>query len=372
MHTASVTPESLSSAAEQVAAAAGQFVTQGSFLGHSPERWLQAATAAALGVAVLWVLRAFTERRLARFAEQTVTVADDIAVALVRGIKTSLFVFVALVGIDAFIVFPPPANEAVRIIKILALVLQGFAWANVVVTFWLERWARNNPRQSDRTTMTALGFAVRLVLWSLLVLLALQNYGVNITTLIAGLGVGGIAIALAVQNILGDLFAALSIVLDKPFVLGDYVVVDEHEGTVEKIGLKTTRIRSVNGEQLVFSNADLLRSRIRNAARREGRRYVVHTTVALDTDAGRLARVPDLFRQAVEEQPNVTLQRSHLVGTTMAGHEFETALYVTHADFLVALDARQAVLLRVYAALQREGITLASGTALVSSTGGTA
>ncbi len=341
-------------------------------LGNSPERWLQAAAAAAAGVATLWVVRAFTERRLARLAEQTDTIADDFAVEVLRGIKTSLFVFVALVGIDAFIVFPSPADEAVRIVKILALVLQGFAWTNVIVTFWLGQWARNNPRQSDRTTLAALGFGVRVVLWSLLVLLALQNYGVNITTLITGLGVGGIAVALAIQNILGDLFAALSIVLDKPFVIGDTIVVDTVEGVVEKVGLKTTRLRSVNGEQVVFSNADLLRSRIRNLARREGRRYVLHTTVALNTDAVQLSAIPDIFRQAVEGQPYVALQRTHLIGTTPAGHEFETAFFVNHADWLLALDARQAILLRVYSVFQREGIALASGMATVTSVRGTA
>lgn len=341
-------------------------------LGNAPELWLRALATAAGGVALLWVLRRFTARRLARLAAATDTVTDDFAVELVRGIRTSLFVFIALTGIDAFIVFPPPAGEAIRIVKILALVLQGFSWTSVIVTFWLGQWARNNPSQSDRTTLAALGFGVRFVLWSLLVLLALQNYGINITTLITGLGVGGIAIALAVQNILGDLFAALSIVLDKPFVIGDTIAVDGVDGVVEKIGLKTTRLRSVNGEQVIFSNADLLRSRIRNLARRDGRRFVLHTTVALDTEAARLAGIPAVFRQAVEEQPYVALQRSHLIGTSPAGHEFETSFYVNHPDWLLALDARQAILLRAYTAFQREGISLASGVGTVTSARGTA
>lgn len=341
-------------------------------LGNAPERWLQALAAAAGGVALLWVLRRVTERRLAQMAASTETVADDFAVELVRGIRASLFVFVAIVGVDAFIVFPSPADGAIRIVKILALVLQGFSWTSVIVTFWLGQWAHNNPAQSDRTTLAALGFGVRVALWTLLVLLALQNYGVNVTTLITGLGVGGIAIALALQNILGDLFAALSIVLDKPFVVGDTIAVDTMEGVVERVGLKTTRIRSANGEQVIFSNADLLRSRIRNLARREGRRYVVHTTVALNTDAVHLAAIPEVFRQAVEEQPNVALQRSHLIGTTPVGHEFETAFYVNHPDWLLALDARQAILLRVYSAFQRDGIALASGMATVTSVQGTA
>jgi small-conductance mechanosensitive channel len=342
------------------------------FLGNSPERWLRALAAGGAGVAALWVLRSVVARHLDRLAARTATVADDFSVAIVRGIRTSLFIFVALVGIDAFIDFPPPANEAVRIVKILALVLQGFSWTNAIVSFWLGRWARNNPRQSDQTTLAALGFGVRLALWSLLVLLALQNYGINVTTLITGLGVGGIAIALAVQNVLGDLFAALSIVLDKPFVLGDFIQVDEVEGVVEKIGLKTTRLRSVSGEQVIFSNANLLRARIHNLARREGRRYVLHTTVAMQTDAALLSRIPEIFTQAVLAQPYVTLQRTHLVGTTPAGHEFETAFYVTHPDWLIALDARQAILLRVYSTFQRESIALASGATTLTTPRGSA
>ncbi len=356
----------------QASKAAENLITETGFLGNSAERWLQALGAALGSVAVLWVLRRLTERRLAKLAAQTDTVADDFAVALLHGIKTSMFVFVAVVSVDAFIAFPSPTDEAVRIIKILALVLQGVAWANVTVTFWLEQWAAKNPRQSDRTTMAALGFGARLVLWSVIVLLALQNYGVNITTLITGLGVSGIAIALAVQNILGDLFAALSIVLDKPFVIGDYVVVDQHEGTVEKVGLKTTRIRSVNGEEIIFSNADLLKSRIRNLARRAQRRYVLHTTVALNTDAVRLSGIPELFRQAIDGQPYVTFQRSHLIGSSPAGHEFESAFLITTPDWITGLDARQAILLRVYSAFQREGIALASGVATVTSARGTA
>lgn len=364
--------DGVSQVAQQTAATADSLVNKAQFLGASPAVWLQAFGAAAGGVAALWLLRRIIVHRLAKIAEQTDTVADDFAIELIRGIKTSAYVFVALVGIDAFVAFPSPADEAIRIVKILALVLQGLTWANVIVTFWLEQWARNNPRQSDRTTMAALGFGVRLVLWSIIVLLALQNYGVNITTLITGLGVSGIAIALAVQNILGDLFAALSIVLDKPFVLGDYVVVDQLEGTVEKVGLKTTRIRSVNGEEIIFSNADLLKSRIRNLARRETRRYVVHTTVALATEAARLSLVPDIFRQAIEGQPYATFTRSHLIGSSAAGHEFETAFLMTTADWQIGLDARQAILLRVYSALQREGIQLASGVATVTSARGTA
>lgn len=168
---------------------------------------------------------------------------------------------------------------------ILILILQGGLWASAGISFALRQTIEKRMERdlSSTTTITFLGFVARLLLWIIVLLLILDNMGVNITGLVAGLGIGGIAVALAVQNILGDLFASLSIVLDKPFVIGDFVVVDSLSGTIEHIGLKTTRIRSLGGEQLVFSNNDLLKSRIRNYKRMSERRIVFSFGVVYQT-----------------------------------------------------------------------------------------
>ncbi len=148
--------------------------------------------------------------------------------------------------------------------------------------------------------MTAMGFLGRVILWAGLLLFALDNLGVNITGLAAGIGIGGIAIALAVQSVLGDLFASLSIVLDKPFVIGDFIIVDEYLGTVEHIGLKTTRVRSLSGEQLVFSNNDLLQSRIRNYKRMFERRVIFELGVTYQTPLERVSRISGMIRSIIE------------------------------------------------------------------------
>jgi small-conductance mechanosensitive channel len=171
-------------------------------------------------------------------------------------------------------------------LSVIAIIVQVTIWGNTLISHALNRYqATVNNSSGDRmTTMRALGFVGRLTLISVATLLALDNIpGVKITTLIASLGIGGIAVAMAVQNILADLFASLSIVLDKPFVIGDFIIVDTHMGSVEYIGLKTTRIRSLSGEQLVFANSDLLKSRIRNYKRMAERRVVFTIGVLYQT-----------------------------------------------------------------------------------------
>jgi small-conductance mechanosensitive channel len=184
--------------------------------------------------------------------------------------------------------------------------------------------------------------------------------------LIAGLGVGGIAIALALQNILSDLFAALSIIIDKPFVVGDAIAVDTLEGTVEHIGLKTTRMKSVNGEQVVFGNTDLLKSRIRNLTRREGRRMVFTISVAPGTTAADVGRVPQIITAVIADESHATLQRTHLIGTGPLGFDIETSMIIPDPDAPKAFDVRQRILLAIYARLEAAKIELARPTTAVA------
>ena len=177
--------------------------------------------------------------------------------------------------------------------------------------------------------------------------------------ILTGLGIGGIAIALALQNIFADLFAALSIVLDKPFVVGDTIAVDDFEGAVEHIGLKSTRVTSINGEQVVFANTDLLKSRVRNLSRRQGQRLLFTVSIDPATGSERLAQVPRIMADVVGAEPRAALSRCHLVGAGVRGFDVETAIQLPPPQYGHALDVRQAILLEFYARLEREGISLA-------------
>jgi small-conductance mechanosensitive channel len=193
-----------------------------------------------------------------------------------------------------------------------------------------------------------------------LVIATLDLLGFKVTTFVAGLGITGIAIALAVQNVLGDLFAALSIVLDKPFVLGDAIAVDNIEGTVEHVGLKTTRVRALGGEQVVIANADLLKSRIRNYRRLAERRVVLSFGLVHDTEPATAMRVPGMLQEIVERQKPVRFERAHLKDVGDWSLEYEVVYYVTTPDYLTHMNVQQAVNFAVLERFRSEKLTLAT------------
>jgi small-conductance mechanosensitive channel len=176
---------------------------------------------------------------------------------------------------------------------------------------------------------------------------------------VASLGIGGIAVALAVQNILGDLFASLSIVLDKPFVIGDVINVNGVIGTVEYVGLKTTRVRSIGGEQIIFSNADLLKSRIHNLKRMESRRVAFTVGVTYDTPEPRLRAIPALLAAIVKARPQVSFERAHFVGLGPSSLNFEVVYIVDTADHAVHMDVQQEIYFQLVKAFAEQGIEFA-------------
>jgi small-conductance mechanosensitive channel len=248
-------------------------------------------------------------------------------------------------------------NSAITI----ALFWQSGIWLVTAVSIWLER-KRKATLVTDRAAVGSLGiigFVLNVVIWAMVLLLTLDNLGIDITALIAGLGIGGVAVALALQNILGDLFASLSITLDRPFVVGDFLNVGDYMGSVEYIGIKSTRLRSLSGEQIVISNGDLLGSRVRNYGRMSERRVVFGTSVTYETDIGLVERIPTLIRKIVEEQKNTRFDRCHFAKHAAASLDFETVYYVLSAEYNRYMDIQQAINLRLHRELQGLGVEFA-------------
>ena len=253
-------------------------------------------------------------------------------------------------------------------ITVFALLLQVGIWADRLIHLLLLSYQdKNQDADAGRvTTMRAAGFLIRVVLFSVILLMALDNVpGLDITTLIAGLGVGGIAVALALQNVLGDLLASLSIALDKPFVIGDIIGLDTFTGTVEHIGLKTTRLRSVSGEQLIFANNDLLASRIRNFQRMTERRSLFVLGVVYQTPADLLETIPGMVREIVEAQPHTRFERAHFRGFGASSLDFEVVYFVQQPDYQTYMDVQQAVNLAIVRRFAAEGISFAYPTQTV-------
>ncbi|UCF65990.1 MAG: mechanosensitive ion channel family protein [bacterium] len=244
---------------------------------------------------------------------------------------------------------------------VVGFLLQGAIWGTGLIQFWVERYKKKRLAEdaASVTTFTALGFVLRLILWSVFLLLILDNLGVDITALVAGLGVGGIAVALAVQNILGDLFASLSIVLDKPFVIGDFIIVDNYLGSVEHIGLKTTRLRSLTGEQLVMSNSDLLKSRIRNFKRMYERRVLFTLGVTYQTSLENIRQIPAMIKEIVESQENVRFDRAHFKEYGNFSLNFEVVYWVKSPDYNTYMDIQQAINLQIFKQFEENSIEFA-------------
>lgn len=307
------------------------------------------------------VLKAALLRWLGGLAERTVTDIDDLLVLVIRRTGFFLYVFLFLSAALLPLTLPASLGAGMRHLAMIALLLQVGQWGNGVIDFAMERYRkRASERDPASTTMlTFLKLIGRLALWSILLLVGLDNLGVDVTTLVASLGIGGLAIALALQNILGDLFASVSILLDKPFVVGDFIIVGDFLGVVEKIGIKTTRIRSLSGEQLVFSNNDLLASRIRNYKRMYERRVVFSVGVTYQTPHDQLARIPAMIREIIEAQQKIRFDRAHFKEYGDSSLVFEIVYYVLAPDYNLYMDIQQAINLAIYEQFAAAGIDFA-------------
>ena len=331
------------------------------FYGNSVAAWLVAlAVAVAIGLG-LAVLRPVITRRLAAVAERTRSRLDDVFLELIARTHR-LFIFILAVYVGAIVlILPAPTMALADSILVIALLAQTGLWVNHLVITWLNRQAeaRGADDPASATKLAVLRVPAQFAVWALVSLVALDNLGVDITVLVAGLGVGGIAVALATQNILGDLFASLSIVLDKPFAKGDYIVVGSDAGTVEYIGLKTTRLRASAGEQIVCSNADLLQSRIYNYQDRRERRVVFGFGTVYQTPPDKVAAIPAMVREIIEAQPATRFDRGHFTGFGDSSLDFEFVYYMEVPDGAIYMDARQAINLGILRRFEADGIAFA-------------
>jgi small-conductance mechanosensitive channel len=245
----------------------------------------------------------------------------------------------------------------------LVLLWQAALWGGAAVTFWVKLYMERRTASNDRASIamiTAMGVGAKVFLWILIVITALKSvFAIEITPLITGLGVSGIAVALAVQNILGDLLAALAIVFDKPFDVGDTIGVDQITGTVEHIGLKTTRIRSITGEQIIIGNSDLLKSRLRNFRRMYQRRVLFNLDVTFDTPTPVLSRLPGMVEAIVSAQSPVKFDRSHISSFGESAIRIETVYYVLDPDYRIYMNVQQAINLEILRQFGRENVRFA-------------
>src|ERR1700678_3686379 len=284
------------------------------FFGNSLADWIVAGLVAAAVWIGLSVIRRVIFSRYKQYSMAGHPMPVRLIFYLLGNTKQFFVLALALYAGQEDLTFPPKAQRAVDDVVVVLLLLQIGLWAARSLEFYLE--LKEMERGPDRTfagSLEIISFVAHLLIWSLLSLVALENLGINITALLAGLGVGGVAVALALQSVLGDLFASLSIALDKPFVIGDNLTIDTFIGKVEHIGIKTTRLRSVSGEQIILSNADILKSRVRNFGRLSQQRILATIRLGFDTPTEKLKALPQVLEDVVREHPQARFERCHLI-----------------------------------------------------------
>jgi small-conductance mechanosensitive channel len=322
--------------------------------------WIAAAATLVVSLLLVALVRRLLRKRFANAAE-TPTQVDDVLSEIAQRTRLFLLFFLFLYIAARMLELPPKVLGALRAAAVIASFLQLGLWITGIVEIWLRRY-RTTRAETDPSTLTALGvagFAAKVAVWAVILLVALQNLGINVTALVTGLGIGGIAVALAVQNILGDLFASISILVDKPFVVGDFIIVGDQMGTVQHVGLKTTRLRSLSGEQLVFSNSDLLQSRIRNFRPLEERRALFTFGVTYQTSPELLERIPSIVKEAIERRELTRFDRAHFKTFGASSLDFEVVYFVLSPQMPIYLDIQQAVNLEIMRRFAEEGIEFA-------------
>jgi small-conductance mechanosensitive channel len=335
-------------------------------LGNTIEQWGAALLVAAGATAVLYAVRHYVLCKLRALSERTETRLDDIAVTVLASTNTLSIWAVALYLGSLMLSLSAHQGLVVTRIAITALLLQAAVWSDAAMRAWRDRFRDGVAGDGGRRASSAvLCFVSRVTLWVVIFLMILDNFGFNITTLVASLGIGGVAVALAVQNILGDLFASLSIMLDKPFEIGDFIIVGDTLGWVEHIGLKTTRVRGLGGEQVVFSNGELLKSRIHNHKRLERRRVAFMVRVAYGTPEEKLRAIPDMIREIVGAHDMASFEHTHLMSYGDWSLNFEVVYQFRSPDYFAHLDTQQAIFLELYRKFAEEQIEFAHPMSIV-------
>lgn len=330
-------------------------------LGNSLTSWLFALALASVIWIALLLTRRITAAAASKLADKTGISWNRIVAKCIPRTRAFFLIALSILGGSRMLELNVRSdNFILHAVIVLGLVQLGL-WAGHAISLFVNEARAKNLEKNPAavTSLGAIALLARGLVWLLVALLILANAGIEIAPLLAGLGVGGLALALAVQTILEDLLASFSIILDKPFVVGDFLIIGDLMGGVEHIGLKTTRIRSLSGEQLVFSNKDLLDSRIRNFGRMKERRVVFALGVTYQTPREKLAKIPDIIRAAIAAQPGTRFDRAHFHQFGDFSLDFETVYYVAVPDYNTYMDIQQGINLHIHESFEREGIEFA-------------
>lgn len=325
--------------------------------GNSMTAYAEALVIFFVALVVLKLVQVVVIARLRRLSKKTKTGIDDLFVAMADAVRPSFYVVVSIYVALRALTLSSVVGKALNVILLIWVVYQVIVMTQKVIDFVVRK--RLETKEGAENAARVLGGIVKFVLWTLGLLLILQNMGVNVTSLIAGIGVGGIAIAFALQKILEDLFSSFAIYFDKPFEVGDTIKIGEYQGDVEKIGIKSTRIRSVHGEEIVMANKELTTATLQNFRRLDERRATLKFGVLYETPEEKLEKIPEMVREEIEKASGVRPHREHFVSFGDSALDFQVTYFVESDEYENFLNAQQSVNLAIHKRFKKEGIEMA-------------
>lgn len=321
---------------------------------------MQLATAAGVFLVIwiaLYIIRNHVIAHLVKLSEKTHSKIDDTIAGFLSSIRPPVYIVISFFFAQKGLMVPDSFRLIIDIIVLIVIVSQVIRLVEDLTCMGLEAQVTRGDEEAEMPGIFRVG--VRMVLWSIGFLLILSNAGVDITSLVAGLGIGGLAISLALQNILSDLFASFSIAVDKPFEIGDFVVVGEHKGNVKHIGLKTTRITALEGEEIVISNAELTSARVQNYKKMEKRRIIFTFGCTYDADPAKLEQIAKDVGAIIEDHEYAELDRIHFNAFGDSDLQFEAVYYMTTSDYLIYMDTQQDINVRILQYYKENGLEMA-------------
>ncbi len=335
--------------------------------------WINSAIVIVATLVMYWILRSlirFISPRIAHYSEHRHTRASSIVVEILRSTSQTLLLIFSLLIALKLVDLPPGWSNTISHGWFLAFIVQLALWIDCGIRLWLQSLLRDPLHVRNPVTTVILGILLRMLVWVMMVLAILSNMGINITALVASLGVGGIAIALAIQTVLSDVFASLAIGLDRPFEHGDFIVFGDIAGSIEHIGLKTTRLRSLSGEQVVCSNTILLQQTIHNYKRMQQRRIVFKFGISYATPSEQVREISGLVKTIIQGIEMTRFDRAHFLAFDDSKLTFEVVYYVLDADYNKYMDIQQEINLQLMAGLEERHIRFAFPIRQVEFSGG--
>lgn len=329
------------------------------FFGNSTGEYIMAGGSFLLFLVLFKIFQVIILRRLSKLAEKTETDIDDTLIRIVKSLKPPFYSFVAFYGAAQFLSFGATAQKTLNILLLVWVVYQVIIATQILIEYIFTKLIQKNDDPSSRGAFSMAKNVLKMVLWVVGILMILSNLGIDVTALVAGLGIGGIAIAFAFQNILEDLFSSFAILFDKPFQIGDFVVIGDKKGTVRKIGIKTTRVTSSQGEEIVISNKELTSAQLQNYKKMEERRNTFLIGVTYETQTEKLKRIPTMIREIIDSIELARFDRAHFKSFDDSALTFETVYYVESPEYAVFMDIQQDINFRIRELFEQEGIDMA-------------